>query len=631
MKDTINKQKFILLLFYIIPFANQYEIMNISNLGKLELSFGKTYKVVRFNCTPYFKNDSRPIYLLFRNRWDVWGNLFVYYNISKLKIWYREGRPYIGDGYDFKKSLMNLDKYSFTAKENIGYLVFEAFQSTMDSFTLIYYHMNSYLNLSNYNNYDFSFPYTGFHFTFSYKVDKTKLNKIVSFEYDDNHVVKTYLYDKNKTTLKTTTKIYGGFSFLKYGIDEFFIKIEVSKGGSFNVNLRLDGAPDLYELTYQNNTLNFAKILYSSYYFFIDIKKAPENIVYFLTNSSGIKDSDVPYYFTNITDIEEFNTEFVYRLKKTRKHVDGWAYIYDKKKFNLPLHLNYKKLIFMINTKVDISDFFVKSIFFSSTQILNNQNYDFILTKTKPYYIFNYKQYHYYNNSLNGFIYLLVNNPDQDCSLYVYNDLADINLDNIRNNSGNLVEKNWRSYKYTSGEFYFLISNFKLSSDKTYTILLRNNNEYMDISDYMKNNNSNYTISMKFNSTLEQYLTFSIKPNNNCYIYFNITPSNLKTNIRTLTPKNEEINPIDDKYYLINKTDNIKFKILFTSNETFSEYKVVIQRISELPVNYIKITIIIIIIIAVIQIVLFIGYFIYFMRNKNIEIHNLNKELLNFN
>ena len=285
----------------------------------------------------------------------------------------------------------------------------------------------------------------------------------------------------------------------------------------------------------------------------------------------------------------------------------------------------------MINTKVDISDFFVKSIFFSSTQILNNQNYDFILTKTKPYYIFNYKQYHYYNNSLNGFIYLLVNNPDQDCSLYVYNDLADINLDNIRNNSGNLVEKNWRSYKYTSGEFYFLISNFKLSSDKTYTILLRNNNEYIDISDYMKNNNSNYTISMKFNSTLEQYLTFSIKPNNNCYIYFNITPSNLKTNIRTLTPKNEEINPINDKYYLINKTDNIKFKILFTSNETFSEYKVVIQRISELPVNYIKITIIIIIIIAVIQIVLFIGYFIYFMRNKNIEIHNLNKELLNFN
>ena len=85
---------------------------------------------------------------------------------------------------------MNLDKYSFTAKENIGYLVFEAFQSTMDSFTLIYYHMNSYLNLSNYNNYDFSFPYTGFHFIFSYKVDKTKLNKIVSFEYDDNHVVK---------------------------------------------------------------------------------------------------------------------------------------------------------------------------------------------------------------------------------------------------------------------------------------------------------------------------------------------------------------------------------------------------------------------------------------------------------
>ena len=628
MKGIINKLKFILLLFYIVPFANQYDIMKISNLGELKLSFGRTYKIVEFNCTPYFKNDSRPIYLLFKNRWEVWGNLFVFYDISKLKIWYREGRPYIGEGYDFETSLMNLDKFSFTAKENIGYLVFEAFQSSMDSFTLIYYHMNSYLNLSNNYNYDFSFPYTGFHFTFSYKIDRTNLNKIVYFEYDENHVVKTYLYDKNKKTLNTTTKIYGGFSFLKYGIDEFFVKIEVSKGGSFRVNLRLESAPDLYELTYKNNTLNFTKTLYSSYCFFIDIKKAPENRVYFYTNPSGIRDPDVPYYFTNITDIEEFNTEFVYKLKKTRKHVDGWAYMSDKKGFSLSLRLNCKKMIFMIDTNVGISDFFVKSIFFSSTQIRNNQNYYFILTKTQPYYIFNYKQYNYYNNSLNGFIYLLVNNPDQDCSLYIYNDLADINLDNIRNNSGNLIEKNWRSYKYTSGQFYFLISNFKSSDAKDYTVLLRNNNEYYDISDYMTNNNSNYTISMKFNSTLEQYLTFSIKPNNNCYIYFNITPSNLKTNISTLTPKNETIKPIDDKFYLINKTVNIKFKIIFTSNETFSEYNVVIHRIGELPVNYIKITIIIIIVIVVIQIVMFIGYLIYLKRRKNIEIHNLNKDLL---
>ena len=52
MKGIINKLKFILLLFYIVPFANQYDIMKISNLGELKLSFGRTYKIVEFNCTP---------------------------------------------------------------------------------------------------------------------------------------------------------------------------------------------------------------------------------------------------------------------------------------------------------------------------------------------------------------------------------------------------------------------------------------------------------------------------------------------------------------------------------------------------------------------------------------------------
>ena len=150
--------------------------------------------------------------------------------------------------------------------------------------------------------------------------------------------------------------------------------------------------------------------MYSSYFFFIDINKAPENLLYFYTNPSGIKEPNVPYYYTNIVDMEEFNTEFVYRLRKINKHVDGWAYIYDKKQFNLPLRLNYKKLIFMINTNLNKPDFFVKSIFFSSSYISNGQNYGFILNKKKPYYIFNYKQYNYYNNSFNGSIYLLVSN-----------------------------------------------------------------------------------------------------------------------------------------------------------------------------------------------------------------------------
>ena len=628
MKDIFNAIKFLLLIFYIIPVTKQFDIMKISNLGELKLSFGRNYKVVQFNCTPYFENDSRPIYLLFLNRWDVWGNLFVFYDLSKLKIGYEKGRRYIEKGYDFSQSLLNLDKFSFTAKENIGYLVFADFNDFSDSFTLKYYHMNSYYNISTLKSYDFSFPYTGFHFTFSYKLDNFKLNKRVFLEYDEKHTVKTYLYDKNKTTLKTTTKIYDGFSFLHYGIDEFFIKIEVSKGGSFKVKLRIEDEPNLYELSKDNNTMNYEKTLYSSYYFSIDIQKAPEDNVYFFTNPSGIQDSYLPYYYTNLTDIEEFNNELFYRLKKTRKIVDGSTYVFQHKEFTLPLRLNSKKLVFMLFTNLNKTNFFVKASFYSSKEIYTTDNYSFKLTKNKPYNIFNYRQRYYYNNSFDGFIYLLVNNPDPDCSLYVYNDLTDIHLDNIRDNTGNLMEKNWRSFKYSSGDFYFLISNFKLTYDKTYSVLLRNSNEYYDISYYMKQNTSNYTISMKFNSTLEQQITFSIKPNNNCYIYFNITPSNLKSNISTLTKANKTINPIDDKYYPINKTDYNNFKILLTSNETFSEFNVFIQRTNELPVNFTKITLIIIIIIACLQILMFIGYLIFRKCRKNIEVYNLNNKPL---
>ncbi len=67
-----------------ISFTKQYDIMKISNLGELELSFGRTYKVVEFNCTPRFESDSRNVYFTFKNKWEVFGYVHVFYDISKL-------------------------------------------------------------------------------------------------------------------------------------------------------------------------------------------------------------------------------------------------------------------------------------------------------------------------------------------------------------------------------------------------------------------------------------------------------------------------------------------------------------------------------------------------------------------
>ena len=615
---------YIFLILYIISFAKQEEIKKISNLGEIYLSFGRTYKIVEFNCTPYFENDSRNIYLLFKNKWNVWGDLFVFYDISKLKIWYRDNRPYIGEGYDFSKSLMNQEKFSFTAKENIGYFVFADFNFDIDSLTLQYFHMNSYYNISKYNSYDFSFPYTGFHFTFSYKANNEKMSKIFYFEYSANHTVKTYLYNSNKTLLKTIDKIYGGFQFDRYNTDELFIKIEVSKGGSFKINLRLENEPELFHISQDNSTIDFDKTLSSAYYFYLEPKKVPENIIEFYTNPSGVRESYLPYYYTNLTDIEEINNELIYRFVKTRKVIDGSTTIYSHKHFTLPIKFYSKKLFFMIFTNINKTDFFVKSVFYSYKEIYTNQNYNFNLGKNKPYYIYKYTQTNFFNNSLDGFIYISVDNADKDSSLYVYDDLSKVNIDHIRNYSDtkNLKEKNWKSFKYSSGDLYILITNFNLIYDKTYSLLIKNSNEYYDISNEI-NKDTNYTLSMKFNETFEQYLTFSIKSQNNCYIYFDITPAYLRANISTLTFNNKTIIPVDDKYYKLNIYEITNFKIYLSSNVTFSEYNVFVQRIYELPINFNNI-LIVLIVLGVIHIALFIGYLVVLKRRKNLDRFNLN-------
>jgi len=187
----------------------------------------------------------------------------------------------------------------------------------------------------------------------------------------------------------------------------------------------MEDYPNLNYLSHVNNTIKFDVTKYSSYFFHIDITNAPENKINFWSKWSSMKNTYVYYYYSNITDVEELKSEFLYRFKTRDRIVDGETYVsYDK--FTIPLNIYSKKLVFIMYPKLKDTDYYVKAIFYSSNEIYTNSNNKFELNNYKTYYIFNYKQKKYFNNSLNGIIYLYLNNSDDDCSLYIYNDLNDI-------------------------------------------------------------------------------------------------------------------------------------------------------------------------------------------------------------
>ena len=135
---------------------------------------------------------------------------------------------------------------------------------------------------------------------------------------------------------------------------------------------------------------------------------------------------------------------------------------------------------------------------------------------------------------------------------------------------------------------------------------------------------------MHFNNTQNQFLTFSITPNYEYYLYFNIFPNDLKTNIAVLTNDNKIITPIDNidnYYYFINYTNNrILFKILLTSDKVFSEFNINIKITEKLVKK--KIFIISIIILGVIQIIMLIVYIIYLKRkNKPLDQNLVSQDL----
>ena len=432
-------------------------------------------------------------------------------------------------------------------------------------------------NLNYFNYYLIANSY----FTFSYK--KNYVKDLLSFRYSLDCNVKTTLYDKNKKIIKVIDKLYVGFSFKKYfDIDKFFIKVEFINCTNCNINILTNDYPNLFYLSQKDNTIKFNTTLYSSYIFYIDITKAPENKINFKSKLSSLDSDYIFYYYSDLNDTEELKSELYYKFENV-DILDGKIFISNNEQFIIPLNKNKKKLVFIMYPKINKTDYYIKALFYSSEEIETNINYKIDLNEGERYQIFNYKQKQYINNNIDGFIYFMLNdvNADKHCSLFVYDDTNDTHLENIKYNSGNFKEKKWKTFNYTSGDMYFIILNFYYSLNREYSFMIKNNKEYYDITNNITNN-SEYSLSMQFNNTKSQYVTFSICPDYEYYLYFNITPTDLNADISALKFDNNSITPIDNKYYLVNKNDITFFKISLSSSKVFSNFIINIKKIDNI-------------------------------------------------
>ena len=629
MKVSLTIVKYLIFLSCIICITNQYTISinKINNFEKQHVTLIESHSIYEFNCTPYFENDNRNISILITWKYNVYANVYLFYNKSKINT--DSSIKSVGKGYDYSQSLIGIDALYLNPKQNIGYLVFADFKRGLDTFDFIYINMNGYYNMSQLSSYSLSIPYPNFFFTFIYKKNNNNLKKALYYYYTPDNTVKTTLYDKNKIELNSTNKTYGAFSFLEYNnIDEFYIKLEVIKGDKCFIDLLMTDYPNLFYLSQKNNTINFSLTKYSNYIFCVNTKDVTENEINFLTKRDSLNQKYIHYFYTNVINQEELKKELLHRFNDHKQIINGTRDVLNDE-FSVPFYTKSEKLIFRMYTQKNKIDYYIRAIFFSSKGIYTHMDNYLRLNKENPYRIFNYRQEEFFNNSLNGFIFAYLNNSDKDCSLYAFNDVNDINLNEIKKKPGNLNEKNWKSFNYNSGDIYFLITNFKLNENKEYYFHIINNNEYYKIT-YELERYSNYTFNMHFNNTQNQFLTFSITPNYEYYLYFNIFPNDLKTNIAVLTNDNKIITPIDNidnYYYFINYTNNrILFKILLTSDKVFSEFNINIKITEKLVKK--KIFIISIIILGVIQIIMLIVYIIYLKRkNKPLDQNLVSQDL----
>ena len=172
--------KFFIFIAYIISSMKQYRIVikKISNMGTGYENFDHSHVVFEFDCTPYFEDDDRKIYLQFRKGWQNL-DLYIFYDKKRIDLETNHKNP--GNEYDQHIKSKNEDSIYLNPKQNIGYLVFTCFNDVFRDFSVYYINLNGYYNLSSFGKYSFYFPLSEFYLTFLYQKNSSKAN-LISYE-----------------------------------------------------------------------------------------------------------------------------------------------------------------------------------------------------------------------------------------------------------------------------------------------------------------------------------------------------------------------------------------------------------------------------------------------------------------
>ena len=85
MEDKYILINFIIFMFYtfseIESKLSYLNITKVSNLQDVKMNFAKSHLLFEFNCTPYFENDTKGVYIFIKARkQQSYPFIFIYYD-----------------------------------------------------------------------------------------------------------------------------------------------------------------------------------------------------------------------------------------------------------------------------------------------------------------------------------------------------------------------------------------------------------------------------------------------------------------------------------------------------------------------------------------------------------------------
>ena len=576
-------KKFIQLLvisFFCISLFQSYEIESVENYQTLTFNIENYYKIFEFNTTNYFKNEISYINIIQRKYDPNINNdltLYIYYYKSKIELDFFDAKNYDQRFYmvNYRDKILQL---SLNLTDPFIYLVFTYEKKQSNTFSFQIFNSNSFSKISNnYFKFDkYQLPNKlSYDFTFSFTI-----NTEDDYIYYENNIkensgtINMIVMDIDKNTLYETDELSKYISLTKYiknGTKLFFIKMRITSNTyDFQININKENTKyDIQKLDRKNYRINITTIKESQYYFYVNTTNI-DNTLYFDFPRDSLNDTSLYYYFFKTYDIDQI------KLELAKRKYDSMANIY-LNRYSASISNDTKCMIIKIFPKNNCTNFYFKVIYHNWFNINSFEEKDLKISN-KQYIILKYNSSNYFNEDKNSFISVMIDNGTEDFYVGLFSEINDIYPENLKNNRGNLISRNYINFNYVKGDKYFFVSNFKNNLNDS-KIKVINNKEYYDMTYKIFNSDGNYhnfTSTFKFKRSSSQNLTLSFTPfEANACLHFMINSPNLTLQINAFTDDGE-IKPVEENCF---KTNDKKmfFELMVSSEKKFEEFQFLVQ------------------------------------------------------